>query len=199
MSGSPSGSCVSVSRGGAAHGPCPLQDGNIRLYSLLGTTLKDEGKLLEAKGPVTDLAYSRDGAFLAACDAGKAVTVFSVADGYSVSGRSVPVPVPGSAGGGRRLGLLSSPTGQGHQTTRLRSSWSTRDVGPGPAARGLEGLGRVVSRRKAGPGRGGAGGEDGLVVPAGRLAPVAPGLRDPLSPLSDRLGCVFLVSLPFEV
>nr|KAF6432733.1 WD repeat domain 1 [Rousettus aegyptiacus] len=58
-------------------------DGNIRLYSLLGTTLKDEGKLLEAKGPVTDLAYSRDGAFLAACDAGKAVTVFSVADGYS--------------------------------------------------------------------------------------------------------------------
>ncbi|ELK06491.1 WD repeat-containing protein 1 [Pteropus alecto] len=58
-------------------------DGNVRLYSILGTTLKDEGKLLEAKGPVTDLAYSHDGAFLAVCDASKVVTVFSVADGYS--------------------------------------------------------------------------------------------------------------------
>ena len=55
------------------------------MYSILGTTLKDEGKLLEAKGPVTDLAYSHDGAFLAVCDASKVVTVFSVADGYSVS------------------------------------------------------------------------------------------------------------------
>uniref|UniRef100_A0A2K6SFE6 WD repeat domain 1 n=1 Tax=Saimiri boliviensis boliviensis TaxID=39432 RepID=A0A2K6SFE6_SAIBB len=58
-------------------------DGNVRLYSILGTTLKDEGKLLEAKGPVTDVAYSHDGAFLAVCDASKVVTVFSVADGYS--------------------------------------------------------------------------------------------------------------------
>ncbi|KAG8505857.1 WD repeat-containing protein 1 [Galemys pyrenaicus] len=58
-------------------------DGNVRLYSILGTTLKDEGKLLEAKGPVTDLAFSHDGAFLAVCDASKVVTVFSVADGYS--------------------------------------------------------------------------------------------------------------------
>ena len=65
-----------------------LQDGNVRLYSILGTTLKDEGKLLEAKGPVTDVAYSHDGAFLAVCDASKVVTVFSVADGYSVSGRA---------------------------------------------------------------------------------------------------------------
>jgi WD40 repeat protein len=63
-----------------------LQDGNVRVYSILGTTLKDEGKLLEATGPVTDLAYSHDGAFLAVCDASKVVTVFSVADGYSVSG-----------------------------------------------------------------------------------------------------------------
>lgn len=70
---------------------CPsvlLQDGNVRLYSILGTTLKDEGKLLEAKGPVTDVAYSHDGAFLAVCDASKVVTVFSVADGYSVSGQA---------------------------------------------------------------------------------------------------------------
>ncbi|ELK28112.1 WD repeat-containing protein 1 [Myotis davidii] len=58
-------------------------DGNVRLYSILGSSLKDEGKLLEAKGPVTDLAYSHDGAFLAVCDASKVVTVFSVADGYA--------------------------------------------------------------------------------------------------------------------
>ena len=71
------------------------QDGNVRLYSILGTTLKDEGKLLEAKGPVTDLAFSHDGAFLAVCDASKVVTVFSVADGYSVSGRvACPSPTP---------------------------------------------------------------------------------------------------------
>ncbi|XP_074085893.1 WD repeat-containing protein 1 [Macrotis lagotis] len=69
----PSGSTAAV--GGA--------DGNVRLYSLQGTTLKHEDKLLEAKGPVTDLAYSHDGAFLAVCDASKVVTVFSVADGYS--------------------------------------------------------------------------------------------------------------------
>lgn len=36
---------------------------------------------------MTDVAYSHDGAFLAVCDASKVVTVFSVADGYSVSGR----------------------------------------------------------------------------------------------------------------
>lgn len=78
---------MSVSGGGSLH--CALQDGNVRLYSIVGTTLKDEGKLLEAKGPVTDLAYSHDGAFLAVCDASKVVTVFSVADGYSVSGQSV--------------------------------------------------------------------------------------------------------------
>ncbi|KAK2098631.1 WD repeat-containing protein 1 [Saguinus oedipus] len=58
-------------------------DGSVRLYSILGTTLKDEGKLLEAKGPVTNVTYSHDGAFLAMCDASKVVTVFSVADGYS--------------------------------------------------------------------------------------------------------------------
>lgn len=70
------------------------------MYSILGTTLKDEDKLLEAKGPVTDLAYSHDGAFLAVCDASKVVTVFSVADGYSVSGQSVGLR-PQTAGQGR--------------------------------------------------------------------------------------------------
>lgn len=85
-----------------------LQDGNVRLYSILGTTLKDEGKLLEAKGPVTDVAYSHDGAFLAVCDASKVVTVFSVADGYSVSGRpGRPCPRAGQCGW--RVGAVASP------------------------------------------------------------------------------------------
>lgn len=61
-----------------------LQDGNVRLYSIQGTSLKSDDKTLEAKGPVTDLAYSHDGAFLAVCDANKVVTVFSVPDGYAV-------------------------------------------------------------------------------------------------------------------
>ncbi|XP_075276652.1 WD repeat-containing protein 1 [Opisthocomus hoazin] len=58
-------------------------DGNVRLYSIQGTSLKNDEKSLEAKGPVTDLAYSHDGAFLAVCDANKVVTVFSVTDGYA--------------------------------------------------------------------------------------------------------------------
>ncbi|KAM6979407.1 WD repeat-containing protein 1 [Aplochiton taeniatus] len=59
-------------------------DGKIRLYSVSGNTLKEEGKTLEAKGPVTDMAYSKDGAYLAVTDEKKVVTVFTVADGYSV-------------------------------------------------------------------------------------------------------------------
>ncbi|OCT96723.1 hypothetical protein XELAEV_18008935mg [Xenopus laevis] len=58
-------------------------DGKVHLYSIQGNSLKDEGKTLPAKGAVTDLAYSPDGAFLAVTDANKVVTVFSVADGYS--------------------------------------------------------------------------------------------------------------------
>lgn len=46
--------------------------------------MKNDDKTLEAKGPVTDLSYSHDGAFLAVCDANKVVTVFSVTDGYAV-------------------------------------------------------------------------------------------------------------------
>lgn len=173
MSGSPSGSCVSVSCGGAAHGPCPLQDGNIRLYSLLGTTLKDEGKLLEAKGPVTDLAYSRDGAFLAACDAGKAVTVFSVADGYSVSGRSVPVPVPGSAGGGRRLGLLSCRPRLGRGTRPrgfvLLGAHMTWDQAPLPG--GLRAWGEWSAAGRPDLGAGGLAGKTGSSSQLGGLRP----------------------------
>lgn len=94
--------CVHVCAGGDPLPPVLLQDGNVRLYSILGSTLKDEGKLLEAKGPVTDVAYSHDGAFLAVCDASKVVTVFSVADGYLVSGRPPSVPTPGRRAEGAR-------------------------------------------------------------------------------------------------
>ncbi|GLD73197.1 WD repeat-containing protein 1 [Lates japonicus] len=59
-------------------------DGKIRLYAIQGTTLKDEGKTIEAKGPITDMAYSNDGAYLAAIDEKKVATVYSVADGHSV-------------------------------------------------------------------------------------------------------------------
>uniref|UniRef100_A0A3Q0QXP9 WD repeat domain 1 n=1 Tax=Amphilophus citrinellus TaxID=61819 RepID=A0A3Q0QXP9_AMPCI len=59
-------------------------DGKVHLYSIQGNTLKDEGKSLEVKGPITDMAYSSDGAYLAAIDDKKVITVFNVADGYSV-------------------------------------------------------------------------------------------------------------------
>ncbi|XP_030620905.1 WD repeat-containing protein 1 isoform X2 [Chanos chanos] len=59
-------------------------DGKVRLYSVQSNTLKDEGKVLDAQGPVTDMAYSNDGAFLAVTDEKKVITVFSVADGYQV-------------------------------------------------------------------------------------------------------------------
>lgn len=58
-------------------------DGNVHLYTIQGNTLKDEGKTLAAKGPVTSLAYSHNGAFLAVSDANKVVTVFTVADDYA--------------------------------------------------------------------------------------------------------------------
>uniref|UniRef100_A0A1W7RBK5 WD repeat-containing protein 1 n=1 Tax=Agkistrodon contortrix contortrix TaxID=8713 RepID=A0A1W7RBK5_AGKCO len=57
-------------------------DGKVHLYAIHGASLKIEEMVLEAKGPVTDLAYSPDGAFLAVTDANKVVTVFSIADGY---------------------------------------------------------------------------------------------------------------------
>uniref|UniRef100_A0A674DP78 WD repeat domain 1 n=1 Tax=Salmo trutta TaxID=8032 RepID=A0A674DP78_SALTR len=68
-------------------------DGKVRLYSVQGNTLKDEGKSVEAKGPVTDMAYSKDGAYLAVTDEKKVVTVFTVADNYSVRSLSYPSDV----------------------------------------------------------------------------------------------------------
>ncbi|KAI3370335.1 hypothetical protein L3Q82_025110, partial [Scortum barcoo] len=59
-------------------------DGKIHLYSIQGNTLKDEGKVISANGPVTDVAYSNDGAYLAVVDEKKAAIVYDVADGYSL-------------------------------------------------------------------------------------------------------------------
>ncbi|XP_061641252.1 WD repeat-containing protein 1 [Phyllopteryx taeniolatus] len=70
----PSGNIAAV--GGA--------DGTIHLYSVQGNTLKDEGKTIQAKGAITDMAYSNDGAYLAVIDDKKVATAFSVADDYSV-------------------------------------------------------------------------------------------------------------------
>uniref|UniRef100_A0A671NB74 WD repeat-containing protein 1-like n=1 Tax=Sinocyclocheilus anshuiensis TaxID=1608454 RepID=A0A671NB74_9TELE len=69
----PGGGAVAV--GGA--------DGKVRLYTVQGNTLKDDGKVLEVQGPVTDMSYSQDGAFLAVTDEKKVITVFTVADGYT--------------------------------------------------------------------------------------------------------------------
>lgn len=71
---------------------------------------------------MTDLAYSHDGAFLAVCDASKVVTVFSVADGYAVSGRLSCVPVAGRAGGGwgpRPFPPVTNQVGAREQATLL--------------------------------------------------------------------------------
>uniref|UniRef100_A0A9J7YZ34 WD repeat domain 1 n=1 Tax=Cyprinus carpio carpio TaxID=630221 RepID=A0A9J7YZ34_CYPCA len=79
--------CVSVGPGGLAVTVCDaavrLQDGKVRLYSVQGNTLKDDGKVLEVQGPVTDMSYSPDGAFLAVTDEKKVISVFTVADGYT--------------------------------------------------------------------------------------------------------------------
>lgn len=64
--------------------PSVFQDGKVHLYSIQGNTLKEEGKTLEVKGPITDMAYSDDGAYLAVLDDKKVATVYSVADGYTV-------------------------------------------------------------------------------------------------------------------
>lgn len=58
-------------------------DGKIRLYSIQGNTLKEEGETLDVHGAITDMAYSNDGAYLTAIDDKKVCTAFIVADGYS--------------------------------------------------------------------------------------------------------------------
>lgn len=54
--------------------------------------MKDGGQTFEAKGRITGMAYSNDGAYLAVIDETKVATVFTVADGYSVSIWITPVP-----------------------------------------------------------------------------------------------------------
>ncbi|KAJ7329556.1 hypothetical protein JRQ81_015730 [Phrynocephalus forsythii] len=58
-------------------------DGKVYLYAIQGASLKRDEKTLEVKGPVTDLAYSRDGSFLAVTDASKAVTAFNAGEDYA--------------------------------------------------------------------------------------------------------------------
>ncbi|XP_053724204.1 WD repeat-containing protein 1 [Synchiropus splendidus] len=58
-------------------------DGIIRLYSIQGTSLKED-KTLAMDGAITDMAYSDNGAYLAATDDRKVARVFSVADDYNV-------------------------------------------------------------------------------------------------------------------
>lgn len=57
----------------------------MHLYSLQGNTLKDNGKVLDTNGPVTDVQYSGDGAFLAVSNEKKVIIVYIVADGYAVN------------------------------------------------------------------------------------------------------------------
>ncbi|XP_072315629.1 WD repeat-containing protein 1 [Eucyclogobius newberryi] len=61
-------------------------EGKIHLFSVRGSSLSAEDQVLEAKAKVTDLGFSPDGAFLAALDENKVLTVFSVADNYNVKG-----------------------------------------------------------------------------------------------------------------
>ncbi|XP_058266985.1 WD repeat-containing protein 1 [Hemibagrus wyckioides] len=60
-------------------------DGKVYLYSIQGNTLKDSGKVLDTNGPVTDVQYSGDGAFLAVSNEKKVIIVYTVADGYAVN------------------------------------------------------------------------------------------------------------------
>ncbi|XP_042358308.1 WD repeat-containing protein 1 [Plectropomus leopardus] len=62
-------------------------DGKIRLYSIQGYTMRDEGKTVEASGGITDMAYSNDGAYLAVIDDKKVATAFIVADDYKVKNK----------------------------------------------------------------------------------------------------------------
>lgn len=61
-------------------------EGGVHLYSVQGASLSPEVSL-KVSGGVTDLGFSPDGAFLAALDASKALTVFTVADNYAVQGQ----------------------------------------------------------------------------------------------------------------
>ncbi|TNN44679.1 WD repeat-containing protein 1-A [Liparis tanakae] len=59
-------------------------EGGVRLYSIQGNTLKDEGQTLPTAGAVTGMAYSDDGAYLAVIDDRKVTMAFTVADNYSL-------------------------------------------------------------------------------------------------------------------
>lgn len=57
----------------------------IHLYAIVGDTLKDDGQTIDVQSPITDMAYSDDGAHLAVLTEKKAVILYSVADNYKVN------------------------------------------------------------------------------------------------------------------
>lgn len=59
-----------------------LQDSKIHVYTLAGNSLT-ESKVLEHNGGLTDLKYSPDGKFLAACDTFRKVYLYKLPD-YTV-------------------------------------------------------------------------------------------------------------------
>ncbi|KAK0140901.1 WD repeat-containing protein 1 [Merluccius polli] len=59
-------------------------DGKVRLYSVQGSSLKDEGRTLDATGRITSMAFSNDGAYLAVTDEKKVLRIFTVADDYAI-------------------------------------------------------------------------------------------------------------------
>lgn len=63
-------------------------DGKVHMYDIDGNTLKKHATVsaLQAHGPVTDVAFSPNGAFLAVCDSNKVVSVFNTVDDYKEHG-----------------------------------------------------------------------------------------------------------------
>lgn len=71
--------CVSVSGDNVAVGG---KDGKVYIFAIEADTLVAR-ETIEASGPVNDVAFSPDGAWLATADGGRNVFVFDVANGYA--------------------------------------------------------------------------------------------------------------------
>ncbi|KAJ8262571.1 hypothetical protein GJAV_G00167920 [Gymnothorax javanicus] len=61
-------------------------DGAVHLYAVQGNTLKDEEKTLNLDSAALDIEFSDDGAYLLVSDQKRAISLFSVADGYAAKG-----------------------------------------------------------------------------------------------------------------
>lgn len=57
----------------------------IHLYSINGNSLEDQGRTIDVKSPITDMAYSDDGAHLVVLTERKAVILYSAVDNYEVN------------------------------------------------------------------------------------------------------------------